>query len=152
MTAGLTGYDAMALGELIRKGDISPVELLETTIQRIEKLNPKLNAVIHKMYDSARETAETWSSKLKTGHAAEAIFSGVPFLLKDLIAEYKGAPFHEGSHAVKGYISKVDSELVRRQKAGGLIIVGKRIHPSSVVFHQWSILAMDRHATHGIQT
>ncbi len=80
MTAELTGYDAMALGELIRKGDISPVELLETTIQRIEKLNPKLNAVIHKMYDSARETAETWSSKLKAGHAAEAIFSGVPFL------------------------------------------------------------------------
>jgi amidase len=129
MADELIEYDAIALGELIRKGEIRPVELLETTIQRIEKINPKLNAVIHKMYDSAREAAETWSSKLKTGHAAEAIFSGVPFLLKDLIAEYKGVPFHEGSEAVKGYISKVDSELVRRQKAGGLNIVGKTNTP-----------------------
>ena len=129
MVDELIGYDAIALGELIRKGEISPVELLETTIQRIEKVNPNLNAVIHKMYDSARETAETWNSKIKAGEASKAIFSGVPFLLKDLIAEYKGAPFHEGSHAVKGYISKVDSELVRRQKAGGLIIVGKTNTP-----------------------
>jgi amidase len=129
MVDELIGYDAIALGELIRKGEISPVELLETTIQRIEKVNPNLNAVIHKMYDSARETAETWNSKIKAGEASKAIFSGVPFLLKDLIAEYKGAPFHEGSHAVKGYISKVDSELVRRQKAGGLNIVGKTNTP-----------------------
>jgi amidase len=59
----------------------------------------------------------------------DARFSGVPFLLKDLVAEFKGAPFHEGSRAVKGYVSKIDSELVRRQKAGGLIIVGKTNTP-----------------------
>ena len=55
----LIGYDAIALGRLIRGGEISPVELLDSTIQRIEKINLKLNAVIHKMYDQARETAET---------------------------------------------------------------------------------------------
>ena len=123
------GYDAIALGELIRKGEITPFELLEVTIQRIEKINPQLNAVIHEMYDSARETAESWSFKIKAGQVTKAIFCGVPFLLKDLIAEYKGAPFHEGSCAVKGYISKVDSELVRRQKASGLNIVGKTNTP-----------------------
>ena len=125
MTDELSGYDAMALGEFIRKGELSPVELLEATIQRIEKVNPNLNAVIHKMYDQAHETAEKWSSKVKTGKAKDVIFCGVPFLLKDLTAEYKGAPLHEGSLAVTGYISKIDSELVKRQKTGGLVILGK---------------------------
>ena len=81
------------------------------------------------MYDPARKTAENWSSLLKSGQAQEVPFCGVPFLLKDLLAEYKGAPFHEGSEAVKGYISKVDSEVVIRQKAGGLVIVGKTNTP-----------------------
>jgi amidase len=42
-----------------------------------------------------------------------------------LIAEYKGAPFHEGSLSLKGYYSKLDSEIVKRQKATGLIVLGK---------------------------
>lgn len=111
------GYDAIALGELVRKGEIKPTELLETVINRIERINPKINAVIHKMYDQAREMAKVDS--------VEGVFSGVPFLLKDLLAEYKGAPFEEGSLAVRGYVSKLDSELVKRQKAAGLNIVGK---------------------------
>ena len=129
MSDELIGHDAIALGELIRKGELSPVELLEVTIERIEKVNPRLNAVIHKMYDQARQTAETWSSKQKRENVANVIFCGVPFLLKVLIAEYKEAFFHEGSLAVNGYISKVDTELVRRQKAGGLVIVGKTNTP-----------------------
>jgi len=116
----LIGYDAIALGELIQKGEIKPIELLELVIQRIERVNPKLNAVIHKMYDQAREIA----TKKPKG-----MFGGVPFLLKDLVAEYEGAPFHEGSIAVKGYISKIDTELVKRQKACGLIVVGKTNTP-----------------------
>jgi amidase len=113
----IIGYDAIALGELIRKGEIKPTELLETVIQRIEKINPKINAVIHKMYDQAREVAKA--------APAEGVFSGVPFLLKDMFAEYKDAPFEEGSRAVQGYTSKLDSELVKRQKAAGLNTVGK---------------------------
>jgi len=129
MTDELIGYDALALGGLIRNGEISPVELLNITIRRIEKINPTLNAVIHKMYDQARETAENWRAELSAGQATGAVFCGVPFLLKDLIVEYRGAPFNEGSRAVKGYISKLDSELVKRQKAAGLIIVGKTNTP-----------------------
>ena len=125
----LIGYDAIGLGELTRKGEIRPIELLDITIQRIEALNPKLNAVIHKMYDQARETAAYWDSEIRAGNAGDVLFCGVPFLLKDLIGEYKGAPFHEGCLAVKGYVSKIDSELVKRQKAGGLVIVGKTNTP-----------------------
>ncbi|MBT3225642.1 MAG: amidase [Deltaproteobacteria bacterium] len=113
----LIDYDAIALGELIRKGEIKPTELLEVVIQRIERLNPKLNAVIHKMYDQARDVAAEVPP--------QEVFSGVPFLLKDLFAEYEGTPFEEGSRAVKGHVSRIDSEIVKRQKAAGLNIVGK---------------------------
>ncbi len=116
----LPGYDAIGLSELIRKGEITPVELLDDVIRRIEKVNPRLNAVIYKMYDEARRTAsDITSEKIKT-----APFPGIPFLLKDL-SECKGAPLSEGSRALAGNISKIDTELVRRYKAGGLIPVGK---------------------------
>ena len=59
MTDDFIKYDALALSELIRKGEIKPVELLETVIRRIETLNPRLNAVVHKLYDQALERAET---------------------------------------------------------------------------------------------
>jgi Asp-tRNA(Asn)/Glu-tRNA(Gln) amidotransferase A subunit family amidase len=125
VTEELINHDAVALGELVRKGEISPVELLDATIQNIEKLNPKLNAVVHKTYDQAHETALNWSTRLVKDQAEEAIFCGVPFLLKNLLAEYKGTPFGDGSRAVHGYISELDTELVKRQKASGLNIVGK---------------------------
>ena len=125
----LIDYDAIALGELIRKGEIRATELLEITVQRIDRINPNLNAVIHTMYDQAREIAENWDSETAEQKLSGSLFHGVPFLLKDLIVEYKGAPFHEGSAAIKGYVSKLDSELVKRQKASGLIVIGKTNTP-----------------------
>lgn len=89
----LIGFDAVALGEFVRKTELKPTELLEIVIQRIEKLNPKLNAVIHKMYDQAREAAKSWEVMIGKGEAKDAVFCGLPFLLKDLVAECKGAPF-----------------------------------------------------------
>jgi len=121
----LANMDAIAQADLVRRKEVRPIELVEAAIERIERLNPKLNAVIHKMYDVGREVAGTWSAEIEAGRAGEVIFCGVPFLLKDFIAEYKGAPFNEGSRAVKGYVSKLDSEIVRRQKAGGLVVIGK---------------------------
>jgi len=125
----LVKYDAIGLGELIKKREIKPVELVEATIHRIEKVNPRLNAVIHKMYDEGLYIAQRCELEMAHGKLLKAHFGGVPFLLKDLIAEYKGTPFSEGSLAVKGYVSKIDSELVRRQKEGGLIILGKTNTP-----------------------
>ena len=57
----LFDYDGMALGELVRKKEVKPTELLEITIRRIEKMNPKLNAVNHKMYDQGWEEASLFS-------------------------------------------------------------------------------------------
>lgn len=129
MSDDLIGCDAMDLAKMIRDGEVRPTELLEITIQRIERLNPKLNAVIHKMYEQAREIAENCDSRSQETASPEAVFYGVPFLLKDLLAEYKGAPFYEGSRAIEGYVSTLDSELVKRQKAAGLIIIGKTNTP-----------------------
>jgi amidase len=129
LKAELIEYDAISLGEMVRAGEIKPSELVEITIERIERVNPKLNAVIHKMYDEARKTAEKWDKEISSGKRIDAVFSGVPFFLKDLVAEYEGVPLSEGCAAVKGYISKLDTELVKRQKAAGLIIVGKTNTP-----------------------
>jgi amidase len=129
MNDDLIGYDAMELAKLIRGGELKATELLEITIQRIERLNPKLNAVIHKMYDQARGIAKDCDSRSHGTASPGAVFYGVPFLLKDFLAEYKGAPLHEGSRAVEGYVSKLDTELVKRQKAAGLITVAKTNAP-----------------------
>ncbi len=117
------------MAEMVRDGEIKSSELIEMTIERIERINPKLNAVIHKMYDEARKMADKWDKEISSGKAKDVVFAGVPFLLKDLTVEYAGAPFSEGSAAVHGYIPKLDVELVRRQKAAGLITVGKTNTP-----------------------
>lgn len=114
-------YDALGLAELIKKKEVSPLELCEAAIERIELLNPKLNAVIYRMYDEARESIK---SKLPKGR-----FSGVPFLLKDLQAAYKGVPMTRGSKAYKNFIPDYDSELVTRFKSAGLVILGKTNTP-----------------------
>jgi amidase len=110
-------FDGLGLAGLIQRRVISPAELLNAAVERIELYNPILNAVIHKMYDHAY-------SRIKNGIPA-GIFQGVPFLLKDLIANYAESPLTMGSRFMQGYISSQDSEIVARYKKAGLIILGK---------------------------
>jgi len=114
--------DATAQADLVRRKEVSPTEMVEAAIDRIERLNPELNAVITPLFDRAREAA--------TAASIDAAFAGVPFLLKDIVAEYEGTPLSEGSAFLAGhYISPQDSELVRRYRAAGLIILGKTNTP-----------------------
>jgi amidase len=110
-------YDALGLAELVRKKKVSPVELCEEAIRRIEKLNPSLNAVITPMYDRGRKAAE--------GALPKGPFTGVPFLLKDLIHAYAGVPLTSGCKAYRNYVPDYDSELVVRFKKAGVVILGK---------------------------
>jgi amidase len=114
-------YDGLGLAELVRKQEISPVELVEEAIQRIDTHNPALNAVITKLYDAARETAKQ--------PLPEGAFAGVPFLVKDLLATLAGVPTSGGNRLWKNIPAKVDSELIKRWKAAGLIILGKTNTP-----------------------
>lgn len=114
-------YDAMGLAELVKNGDITTSELCEEAIQRIEQVNPKLNAVVTSMYDVGRKVA---------GQAAiEGPFGGVPFLLKDLMYAFAGVPMSSGSKAYKNFVPDYDSEMVKRYKKAGLVILGKTNTP-----------------------
>ena len=109
--------DATAQADLVRRKEVSPTELVVGAIERIERLNPTLNAVIHPLFEQALATAKA---------PVPGPFSGVPFLVKDLAAECQGAPLADGSRFAAGrYISRADSELVKRYKATGLVILGQ---------------------------
>jgi len=114
-------YDAMGLAELVRKGEISPAELCEEAIQRIEKLNPKINAVVFRMDEEGRQSAR--------GPLPDGPFFGVPFLLKDLLAAYAGVPLSDGCRSLKNRIPDHDSEMVIRFKNAGVVILGKTNTP-----------------------
>lgn len=113
--------DATAQAEVIRRKEINPVELLESTIDTIERLNPTINAVVTKMYDEARAAAQK--------DLPDGPFTGVPFLLKDLLASYAGVRMTSGSNFTRDFIPSHDSELVARYKRAGLIILGKTNTP-----------------------
>jgi amidase len=115
----VSALDATAQAELVRTGEVSAEELVTSAIERIERLNPQLNAVITKIYEHALTEATT----------ATGVFAGVPFLVKDLIAEVAGVPFHEGSSYLRDFVSTFDSAIVRRFRAAGLVIVGKTNTP-----------------------
>ncbi|HVO37483.1 MAG TPA: amidase [Spirochaetia bacterium] len=115
-------YDAVGLGELVRRGKISPEELLDYTIRRIEAVNPRLNAVVCPLWEQARAEAKKRGEE-RAGPGER--FPGVPYLLKDLVTDMQGAPFADGSRFVRGHVSAVDSELVRRSRASGLVIAGR---------------------------
>ena len=121
----LTNLDATALAELVRKKEVSPIELVEAAVERIEKLNPALNAVVTPMYEEGRETA--------SGSIPEGPFAGVPFLLKDFLAEYAGVRFTEGTSFLQDYVPEEDSELVKRYTRAGLVTIGKTNAPELAI-------------------
>ncbi|MEX1218392.1 MAG: amidase [Acidimicrobiales bacterium] len=119
----LDRLDATATAEFIRNGEVSPIEVVDAAIGRIEATNPILNAVIHERFEKARAEA---SAPLPDGP-----FRGVPFLLKDLETRSIGDPHHAGSAFLKNasYISDRDDHVTSRFRAAGLVIVGRTNTP-----------------------
>ncbi len=113
--------DATALAELVRRGEVSPLELVEETIRRIEGVDGRLGAIVRPMFEEARKVAR--------GPLPDGPFRGVPFLLKDLTAAYAGVEMTCGSAFLRGHVPTHDSELVRRLKVAGLIVVAKTNTP-----------------------
>ena len=114
-------YDGLGLAELVARGEVTPAELVEASIERIERHNGTLNAVVHKAYDEARETA--------AGGLPDGPFRGVPFLIKDLGAKVTGWPRTSGSNYAQVAADTEDSELIRRYRAAGVVLVGKTNTP-----------------------
>jgi amidase len=119
----LSQLDATAQAELVRKGDASPLELVDAAINNIEKVNPELNAVIHPLFDSARAAAG--------GELPDGPFRGVPILFKDLLCAVKGDPIHEGMQFLKNanYRSGHTDALAQRYLDAGFVCVGRTNAP-----------------------
>jgi amidase len=115
--------DGLELAALVRKGELTPIELVETAVATIEKLNPQLNAVIHKLYDMGRSAAKEVD--------LNAPFAGVPYLLKELRTRWKGAPVTGSSYYLKDVRADSDTEVVKRIKAAGFLLVGKSNAPEN---------------------
>lgn len=113
-------YDGVGLAKLVADKQVSPAELLEAAIERVERNNETLNAVVYKAYDEARKNTST---------LPEGPFSGVPFLVKDLGCPVGGMPRTSGSKFQKDYVCPEDGELTKRYRAAGLNIFGKTNTP-----------------------
>lgn len=112
-------FDAVALADLIRRGDVSAREVCETAIERASVVNPGLNAICHPQFSDA----------FKQKVPDNAPLAGVPFLLKDLCQEQAGIPCTFGSRALRSNIPSLDSEFVRRSRQGGLVFIGRTATP-----------------------
>jgi amidase len=123
MGSQLADLDATAQAELVRRGEATPLELVEAAIARIEKLNPELGAVIHTRFEAARREA---AAPLPDGP-----FRGVPFLMKDLGGPSAGDPFHSGMGFLKraGWRAKQDAHVTAKLRRAGLVILGRTNTP-----------------------
>jgi amidase len=114
-------FDAIGLAEIVRKGYLPATDILDEVITRTEAVNPKINAIVHKMYDQARAT-------IAHGLPAGPL-SGVPYMLKDLGALYTGSPTTSGSRFFADYIPDHDSTMTARLRRAGLVICAKTATP-----------------------
>jgi len=114
----LSDLDATAQAELVRNKEISPEELVDDAIARIEKLNPELNAVIHPLFDKAREQLRD---------LPDGPFTGVPIVLKDLDGHSAGDPFYCGNKLLKemNYTPEWDSYSHKKLRDAGFVFLGK---------------------------
>lgn len=104
--------DATGLAARVNAGEVSPSELAEAAIARLERVNPEINAVAERLYDSARTRAASIDRSLP--------FAGVPFAIKDLGIAQKGVPTYSGSRA-PAFVPDFDSTLTERYLSAGLV-------------------------------
>jgi amidase len=116
-----SSYDGLGLAELVRSGAVTTRELVDASIARITALNPQVNAVVHRMFDRALKEADR--------PRGNRPFEGVPFLLKDLLSWYEGEPITSGSRLYEGWLPPCDTEMVKRYRRAGVIVVGKTNTP-----------------------
>lgn len=113
-------FDAVGLAALVKSGDVTPAELLDAAIARCEVVNPALNAVTTPMFEIAAK---------RVRGDLRGPFAGVPFLIKDLMQDYKGVPTGSGSRALARLPAPAHSTVVQRWLDAGLVIFGKTNTP-----------------------
>src|SRR5690606_29824798 len=117
MIAEYEKLDALGIAQLVRSRAVTSLEVTETAIALIEERNPALNAIVARLYDRAREAI---AAGLPDGP-----FTGVPYLFKELVVSVLGAPTTYASRLFAQNMPAAESELVRRCRAAGLVVLGK---------------------------
>ena len=114
-------FDALGLADLVRRGEVSAAELLDTAIAQVEALDPALGAVVSRRYEAARAEVQHVDRTRP--------FCGVPFLAKDLLVAIAGEPTGSGSRVLRDLPMPVDSEMLRRFRQAGLVTFGRTATP-----------------------
>ena len=110
-------YDGLGLAELVRTRKITPTELVDAAIDRIERHDGTINAIVHRAFDEARrQAAEVPGS---------GPFAGVPFIVKDFGIGVAGWPNTSGSRFCRDVIDEDDSGLMRRYRDSGVIPIAR---------------------------
>ena len=120
---------AVELAALIRRKKVSPVEIVDAVLARIERLNPTLNAYCTVTADSARREAKAAERALMRRGARLGPLHGVPFSIKDLIIT-KGVRTTWGTRLYADHVPEENAPVVERLKAAGGILVGKTNTPT----------------------
>jgi amidase len=120
--------DATVQADLVRTRQISSRDLVEHAIARIEHLNPRINAVVTRLYDGARAAA----ARIDAEGAGDRPFAGVPLLVKDACLQIEGAPYYVGTRLLRNldFRSTHTSELAQRFQRAGFVVVGKTNVPA----------------------
>lgn len=111
-----SSFDGLGLAALVAKRKVKPTDLIDAAIARAEEVNPKINAIVFKDYERARDAAN--------GRLPKGVFRGVPFLLKDIGVLAQGMPSRQASHFLPAIPRPQDSYLVQKFKATGLNLFG----------------------------
>ncbi|MCH2453320.1 MAG: amidase [Halobacteriales archaeon] len=119
---------AVQIAKDVAERKTSPTEVIESTLARIEKINPKINAFITILEDESRESARVLENRIERGEAIGPCV-GVPVAVKDLFAFKKGIVHTFGSVPFSNYIPDRDAPLVERLERAGSIVVGKTNTP-----------------------
>ena len=111
--------DAVGLAQLVRERKLSPLELVDAAIERLTALEPQLQCLASASFDRARTQA--------AGDLPPGPFRGVPFLLKDAVQHSEGDPYRHGLGALASseWRAPHDSELARRYRAAGFVLLGR---------------------------
>lgn len=128
MLANLTIAEA---AEQIRKRALSPVELTQACLERIERLNPTLNAFLTVTADDALESARLAEEALLKGEYKGPLH-GIPIALKDLF-DMKGVPTTAGSPILSNYVPSQDAAVVMRLREAKAVLLGK------TALHEWAL-------------
>jgi len=133
------------LADGVRRKRISPVELIDAHIARIEAVNPQLNAFAHFDFDAARKQAKTAEQTICSRSQGKAVgpLHGVPVTVKSSI-DVAGFPCECGSRLRKGYIAQQDAPLVARLRAAGAIIIGSTNVPEFLMAYETDNLLCGR--------